>query len=159
MRLIRQPAVLIAGSISAILLLYFLLVADRALILLRTPDAIARAFGVGMFILPALGVWWLVHEWRLGVTVQRMEDRLDAEGRLPVDDSETLASGRLTDEAASAVFARAQRLVDESPDDWAAWFGIANAYDANRDRPMARRAMRHAAELFRADRARRTAAR
>ncbi len=152
MRVIRKPAVFAAASMTAILLLYFALIADRALILLRTSDVIAKALGVGLIVLPALGAWWLVNEWRLGVTVQRMEDLLDAEGRLPVDDSETLPSGRLTDDAAAAVFARAQRLVDEAPDDWAAWFGIANAYDANRDRSMARRAMRHAADLYRAER-------
>ncbi len=105
-----------------------------------------------MFILPALGVWWLVHEWKLGATVQRMADVLDREGRLPIHDGETLPSGKLTDDAAAAVFEVAQRGVEEAPDDWAAWFHVAYAYEANRDRPMARKALRHAADLFRAER-------
>ncbi len=154
MRFIRQPAVLMAATMPTVLVLYFVLVADRALILLRTPDAIARGFGAGLIVLPALGVWWLYHEWRLGVTVQRMADTLDSEGRLPIHDGETLPSGKLTDDAAMAVFEVALRGVESRPEDWAAWFHVAYAYEANRDRPMARKALRHAADLFRAERRR-----
>ena len=150
MRLIRQPAILAAASISMVLLLYFLLVADRAFILLTTPELAARGFGAGLLVLPVLGVWWMVHEWRLGTTVQKMADTLDLEGRLPIHDGETMPSGRLTDEAAEAVFEVAKRNVELHPDEWAAWFHVAYAYEAARDRPMARKALRHAAELFRA---------
>ena len=154
MRLIRQPAILAAASMSAVLLMYFVLVADRAFILLGTPEAAARGLGVGLLVLPAVGLWWMVHEWRLGTTVQRMADTLDREGRLPIHDGETLPSGRLTDDAADAVFEVARRGVEDRPGDWAAWFHVAYAYEASRDRPMARKALGHAADLFRAERRR-----
>lgn len=152
MRLIRQPAVLAAASMSAVLLMYFVLVADRAFILLGTPGMAARGLGVGLLILPTVGLWWMVHEWRLGTTVQRMADVLEREGRLPIHDGATLPSGRLTDDAAEAVFEVARRGVEERPEDWAAWFHVAYAYEASRDRQMARKALRHAADLFRAQR-------
>lgn len=152
MRLIRQPAVLAAASMSAVLLMYFVLVADRAFILLGTPGMAARGLGVGLLILPTVGLWWMVHEWRLGTTVQRMADVLEREGRLPIHDGATLPSGRLTDDAAEAVFEVARRGVEERPGDWAAWFHVAYAYEASRDRQMARKALRHAADLFRAER-------
>jgi hypothetical protein len=104
--------------------------------------------------LPIVGLWWMVHEWRLGTVVQRMADVLDREGRLPIHDGETLPSGRLTDDAAEAVFEVARRGVEDRPEDWAAWFHVAYAYEASRDRPMARKALRHAADLFRSDRRR-----
>jgi hypothetical protein len=137
---------------SVVLLMYFFLVADRALILLSTSDVAAKGFGAGLLILPVIGLWWMVHEWRLGTTVQRMSDTLDREGRLPIHDGATLPSGRLTDEAAGAVFEVARRGVEERPEDWAAWFHVAYAYEASRDRAMARKALRHAADLFRAER-------
>ena len=152
MRLIRQPAVLAAASMSAVLLMYFVLVANRAFILLGTPGMAARGLGVGLLILPTVGLWWMVHEWRLGTTVQRMADVLEREGRLPIHDGATLPSGRLTDDAAEAVFEVARRGVEERPEDWAAWFHVAYAYEASRDRQMARKALRHAADLFRAGR-------
>jgi hypothetical protein len=157
-RLIRQPAVLAAASMSAVLLVYFVLVADRAFILLGTPEVAARGLGAGLLVMPIVGLWWMVHEWRLGTTVQRMADTLDREGRLPIHDGETRPSGRLTEDAAEAVFEVARRGVEDRPEDWAAWFHVAYAYEASRDRPMARKSLRHAADLFRAERRRSRAA-
>ena len=154
MRLIRQPAILAAASISMVLLMYLLLIAGRAFVLLGTPEPAARGLGVGLLVLPLVGVWWMVHEWRLGTTVQRMADVLDREGRLPIHDGETMPSGRLTDDAGMAVFEVAWRGVEDRPDSWSAWFHVAYAYDAVRDRPMTRKALRHAADLFRAERQR-----
>ncbi len=152
MRLIRQPAMLAAASMSMVLALYLVLVADRAIVLLSSPDVAARGFGAGLLVLPVIGVWWMAHEWRLGTTVQRMANILDRDGRLPIHDGETMPSGRLTDDAAEAVFEVARRGVEERPEDWVAWFHVAYAYEAARDRPMARKALRHAADLFRVER-------
>ncbi len=143
---------LAAASVSMVLALYLVLVANRAIALLSTPEVAARGFGVGLLVLPVIGVWWMVHEWRLGTTVQRMADVLDRQGRLPIHDGETMPSGRLTDDAAEAVFEVARRGVEERPEDWSAWFHVAYAYEAARDRPMARKALRHAADLFRVER-------
>ena len=152
MKLIRNPAFLAAVTISMILLLYFGLVADRAIMLLGTEGAAAKGLGVALFVFPALGVWWMLHEWALGTTVQRMASTLEAEDRLPIHDGETLPSGKLTLDAAEAVFEVARRGVEAEPESWRAWFHVAYAYEAVRDRPMARKSLRHAGDLYRSER-------
>jgi len=152
MKLIRTPAFLVTSSITMILLLYFGLVANRAFVLLATEDLFAKILGVVMLVFPVIGVWWMVREWRIGTTVQRMVDALEGEGRLPLHDGEMLPSGRLTEDAADAVFEVARRGVEDRPNDWRAWFHVAYAYEAVRERPQARKALRHAADLFRRDR-------
>jgi hypothetical protein len=151
MKLLRTPAFLAAGAISMIVLMYFGLVADRAFILLGTDDMAAKGLGAALLVFPVIGVWWMLHEWRLGTTVQRMANVLEDEGRLPIHDGATLPSGRLTVDAAEAVFEVAQRGVDDRPDDWRAWFHVAYAYEAVHERSHARQALRQAADLFRRD--------
>jgi hypothetical protein len=152
MRLIRQPAFMAAVAITLIVALYFAFVAGRAVAFVRADEGAAKVLGTALLVLPAIGVWYLVHEWRLGTTVQRMADVLDREQRLPIHDGETLPSGKLTEESARAVFEIAQRGVDHAPQDWAAWFHVAYAYEACGDRPMARKTLRHAGDLFRLER-------
>jgi hypothetical protein len=156
MKLIRTPAFLAAAAMSMILLLYFGLVANRAFLLLATEDPLATGLGIALLVFPAIGVWWMVHEWRLGTAVQRMANVLEQEGRLPLHDGETLPSGRLTEDAAEAVFEVARRAVEDQPDDWRAWFHVAYAYEAVRERSQARQSLRHAADLFRRDRSTRS---
>ena len=150
MGLLRQKGFVAAVATSAIVALYFALVAGRAIVFLTLDNVVGRALGVALLVLPMLGVWWLVHEWRLGSTVQRMADHLDSEGRLPIHDGEQDARGRLTVDAQEAVFEVARRGVELRPDDWASWFHVAYAYEAARDRQMARKSLRHAASLYRA---------
>ena len=149
MSMLRKPALMLAITISLVLLMYLGLVANRAFALIATGDPAGVWLGWGLVLMPLFGVWYLIHEWRLGTTVQRMSNRLEDEGRLPIHDGDTMPSGRLTDESAEAVFETARRLVDERPNDWAAWFHVAYAYEAARDRKMARRSLRYAADLFR----------
>jgi Flp pilus assembly protein TadD len=51
-------------------------------------------------------------------------------------------------EAADVRFAERQREVEADPDDWAAWFRLAVAYDDAGDRRRARSAMRSAIERY-----------
>ncbi|WP_084040337.1 hypothetical protein [Demequina sp. NBRC 110053] len=154
MKLFRNPAFLAAVAMTVIVALYFAFVADFAFAFLGAPETAAKLLGGALLVLPAVGVWWLFHEWRLGIDTQRMATQLEREGRLPIGGGETTPSGRLTDEAAEAAFEVARLGAEQNPDDWRAWFHVAHAYDDNRDRSMARRSMRHAAELFRAERKR-----
>lgn len=149
MGLLRRKGFMAAVATSAIVALYFALVAGRAVVFLTMDSVVGQALGVALLVLPLVGVWWLVHEWRLGTTVQRMADHLEREGRLPIHDGEHDARGRLTDDAQAAVFEVARRGVELRPDDWAAWFHVAYAYDAARDRQMARKSLGHAAALYR----------
>ena len=147
---LRRKGFLAAVATCAILVLYFALVADRAIIFVRTGDPLAIGLGVGLLILPVIGLWWLVKEWRLGSVVQRMADTLESQDRLPVVEPTARPSGKLEADEALKVFEDARREVDERPDDWAAWFNVAFAYEAAGDRRMARRSLRHASDLYRA---------
>ncbi|WP_430867067.1 hypothetical protein [Demequina aurantiaca] len=154
MSLMRNKAFLAAVSIAVILSLYFVLVANHAFLFLESEEWAAKGIGAAMLVLPFIGAWFLVHEFRLGTTVQAMADHLDSEGRLPLHDGETKPSGRLTRESAEAAFEVASRLVEESPQAWSSWFHLAYAYDAAGERAQARKSLRHAADLYRAERRR-----
>ncbi len=132
-----------------IVALYFALVAGRALAFIRTDDAVARALGVALLVLPGIGAWWLINEWRLGSAVQRMARELEARGQLPVQSGEVDEFGRLTEEAQAENYELARRGVELEPTSWVAWFHVAYAYEAAKDRSMARKSLRYAAELFR----------
>lgn len=148
MKAFRSPAALLALSTLAILLLYFSLIAGQVATLFRG-DGVSQALGVLLVVFPLVGVVFAFRGWRLGNTTQQMAATLEREGRLPIHDGETGPDGRLTDEAVAAVFEVVQRGVEERPDDWRAWFHVAYAYAAIWDRKMARKALGHAAGLFR----------
>ncbi|WP_225754106.1 hypothetical protein [Actinotalea sp. Marseille-Q4924] len=135
--------------LSALLVLYIVAVADRGLALVRTGEPVAVVLGVGVLVLPALGVWVLVREWRMAVAVQRMADELERQGRLPVDDLPRSPGGRIERAAADEAFAAARTAVEASEGDWAAWYRLAFAYDAAGDRRRARESLRTAARLHR----------
>nr|WP_297429273.1 hypothetical protein [uncultured Actinotalea sp.] len=138
-----------AVLLSALLVVYIVAVADRGLALVRTGEAVGVVLGLGVLVLPALGAWLLVREWRQAVAVQRMADELEREGRLPVDDLPRSPGGRIDRAAADEAFERARAEVEATPEDWAAWFRLAFAYDASGDRRRAREALRTAARLHR----------
>ena len=136
-----------AVALSAILVIYLVAVGRGALALVGTGEPTAVGLGLAVLVLPLLGAWLLVREWRLAVRVQRMADELAASGRLPVDDLPRTPGGRIVRSAADEAFAGAQARVEAAPEDWAAWFHLAFAYDAARDRRRARAALRTAARL------------
>lgn len=148
----RRPALLAATAVTALLGIYVALVAGRAVVLLRDDSLVAKALGALFLVLPVIAVWYLIAEWRLGMVVQRMATQLEAEGRLPLHDGERTPSGRLTEEAATDVYELARREVDLAPEDWVAWFHLAFAYEAVKDKAQARKALRYAADLFRSAR-------
>ncbi|QTE30595.1 hypothetical protein [Pengzhenrongella sicca] len=142
----------LAGAIAltALLGLYTVLLASRGLALVRTGEPVGIALGVAIGVLPLLGVWFVVSEWRLAAQVQRMADELAADGALPVDDLPRSPGGRIDRAAARAAFAGARAEAQEHDDDWAAWYRLAFAYDAAGDRRRARAGLRRAAALYRA---------
>lgn len=138
-----------ALALTGLLLVYVVAVAGRGLALVRTGEPIGVVLGAAVLILPLLGVWVIVSEWRLAVTVQQMADRLAADGALPVDDLPRTPAGRVERAGADEAFTVARAAVDAAPGEWAAWFRLGFAYDAARDRRRARAALRTAARLFR----------
>lgn len=142
----RIPALLMA----ALLLLYLVFVAQYALRLLLDPQPIARIMGAALLVLPLIGLWALVAELLFAFRAEGLAARLEREGRVPDDELPLLASGRPDREAADAIFPRYQAEVEAAPEDWAAWFRLALAYDAAGDRRRARWATRRAIRLSRA---------
>jgi len=139
---------LIVGVLTGALIVYFWLLTSRAVILIGSGEPLAVALGIGVLLLPIIGVVLVVWELRFGWQTQNLARRLAAEDRL-YDDSELprRASGRIEREAADAHFEVIRTEVEAAPDDWRGWYRLAQAYDLSGDRKRARAAMLHAIEL------------
>jgi hypothetical protein len=120
----------------------------RAYDLLTTGTASGALLGIGVLLLVLVGGLLVVGEVRLAAASQRLGQRLFAEGFVE-EDLPTTPSGRVDRDAADALFVRRRAEVEESPEDWRAWFRLASAYDMARDPQRARRAMRRAVALER----------
>ncbi|TKG62598.1 tetratricopeptide repeat protein [Prauserella endophytica] len=144
----------VAIALTVAVAVYLVLLAGRAVALLRTGETVPVLLGVAVLVLPLLGVWMLVTTWRSGNQVQRLARRLDAEGGLPdVSDLPRRPSGRVDRQAADAWFDERRAEVEAEPEDWRRWYRLAHAYDIAGDRRRARATMRKAIELEAADRA------
>ncbi|PRX51056.1 hypothetical protein B0I33_101209 [Prauserella shujinwangii] len=140
----RNVAVLLTAAVAV----YLVLLAGRAVALLRTGDATAVLLGIGVLVLPLFGVWMVVTTWRSGVRIQRLARRLEAEGGLPdVSGLPRRPSGRVDRAAADAWFDERRAEVEQDPADWRRWYRLAYAYDVAGDRRRARETMRRAVEL------------
>jgi tetratricopeptide (TPR) repeat protein len=134
--------------LTAALAVYLVLLAERAVALLRSGTPAGVALGAGVLVLPVLGVWTVVATWRSGLRIQRLTRRLDAEGGLPdVSDLPRMSSGRVDRKAADAWFEQRRAEVERDPQDWRAWYRLAYAYDMAGDRRRARATMRKALEV------------
>lgn len=144
----KQKSLVVAVLMTAAVLLYLVLLAGRAVALLRTGEPVPVVLGIGVLLLPVLGVWIVASTWRSGLQVQRLARRLQAEGGLP-DTSELprRPSGRVDRAAADGWFADREAELTAHPDDWRSWYRIALAYDLAGDRRRARAAMRQAIAL------------
>ena len=140
----------VAGLVmAALLVLYLVVVAQYALVLIGTEVPVAVAMGIALLVLPLIGAWALAVELVFAFRAERLLAVLRDEGALPVDDLPRLPSGRPDPDAADAQFPLYQAEVEASPDSWRAWFRLSLAYDASGDRKRARWAMREAIRLSR----------
>jgi cytochrome c-type biogenesis protein CcmH/NrfG len=147
------PALIGAGLMAFLLVLYLVLAGQRATLFLMSGEPIAIAIGIALLVLPVLGAWALTRELLFGVRSQQLADRLSAEGQLPAADLPLRPSGRPERAAADAQFPAFRDAVEQAPEDWRAWFRLGLAYDASGDRRRARQAVRQAIALFRRQRA------
>lgn len=145
----RTTAVLLV-AVTGLVAAYM---AVRAFDLLATGSLSGVLLGVGVLLLVALGAVLLYGEVRFGLATQRLGERLAEEGGLPEvpADLPRLPSGRLTRDAAHALFAERRAEVEAAPQDWRAWFRLATAYGDARDTGRGRTAMRRAVRLERAE--------
>jgi hypothetical protein len=144
----------LALVLTVALVVYLVLLAERAVQLLRTGTPAGIALGGAVFVLPLLGAWMMVATWRSGLRIQRLGQRLDEEGALPdVSDLPRRPSGRVDRAAADAWFEERKAELEAHQDDWRYWYRLAYAYDIAGDRSRARATMRRAVELEAAEHA------
>ena len=138
----------IAVAVMAVLLaLYLVLVTQRAVLLLTTGEPVAVVMGIALFALPAIAAWALWRELWFGVRAENVGRRLEAENALPSEELSVRPSGRVDRSEAEALFPQYRAAVEDSPEDWRAWYRLGLAYDGAGDRRRARSAVRQAIKL------------
>ena len=128
--------------VSVVLVFYFVLMGQRAWILVREPAMIPKIMGIALFVLPVIGAWTLIVELVFGARTEKLARILGEEGGLPVDDLPRTPGGKIISEAADEEFVKYQAEAEAAPDDWRYWFRLSCAYDASGDRKRARATMR-----------------
>jgi hypothetical protein len=132
---------------TALLLLYVVLLANTGITLLATGVLIGQVMGVLILAFPVLAVWATIVELRFGLAAEKLVARIKAEGTWPDLGIETRPSGRAIRSSADAAFAKWSALAEENENDFHSWFNLSLAYDACGDRRRARAAMRKAISL------------
>lgn len=136
-----------AFLLSAITLIYLFLMTNQAITLIQVDDPIAKAMGLALFGLPAVGVWSIIRELKFGLQVEKLAKRVREENVWPRFELEMRPSGRPVRSSADQVFAEYAQLAEKNSDDWHSWFNLSLAYDAAGDSRRARAAMRTAVRL------------
>jgi cytochrome c-type biogenesis protein CcmH/NrfG len=128
----------------AVLAFYFVLLGVRGISLLGDPRLEVKGLGVGILLLPLVGVAIVVQEIRFGRSAQRLGERLaDEDGPSEVP----AKAGRRDFAAADAVFAERRAEVEARPEDWRSWYRLGSAYGDSGDVARGRRAVRRAIAL------------
>ncbi|BAJ31107.1 MULTISPECIES: hypothetical protein [Kitasatospora] len=133
--------------LSGVLLLVSLVCVGEGIQLVATGKPLGIGIGLCAFVIPVIGVWFLVQTVRFGRAGERLGRELEAEGGLPVDELKRTAGGRIDRASADAVFARRKAEAEAGPTDWRNFFRLAVAYADAGDVPRARKAMQHAIKL------------
>lgn len=148
----------VAVLLVLLVLFYAFALGDRAVYLvrvgLRDGEIGNIAFGVGVLLLPVVGLVLVWGEVRFGLDTERLGRRLAEEGGLPeVEPLPRLPSGRVDPKAADQAFERWAAEADAAPEDWRSWYRLGLAYGEARDTARGRQSMRRAIALEKAERA------
>ncbi|MEU8134907.1 hypothetical protein [Streptodolium elevatio] len=145
----RVTALVLIG----VLVFYVLLVGSRGVLAIKDGRLTMMALGVGVLIIPVIGVWYIWRELRFGFTMQQLARELEAEGELPADELERTPGGRIDRASADEIFAKRKAETEADPENWRTWYRLAVAYSDARDNARGRKAMLKAIKLHRAERA------
>lgn len=139
---------LLIGLMCAALVVYFLVLGRTGITLIGTGTPVAVALGIGVLILPVVGVWAMAATLRAGFAHQRLA-RLAVEAGMELDVSQLprTPSGRIERDAADALFDMVRAELEADPDNWQRWYRLARAYDYAGDRGRARETMRKAVAM------------
>lgn len=124
-----------------VLAFYLVLIGVRGISLLGDPRWIVKGLGIGVLLLPFVGVAIIVKEVAFGRATERLDAQLGPDPGEPADTS-----------SADAAFAVRQAQVEAAPHDWQRWYRLALAYGDARDTARGRRTMRKAIDMERASR-------
>ncbi|GAB3188129.1 hypothetical protein [Nesterenkonia suensis] len=119
--------------------------------LITSAEPVAQLIGLGAVLVVALGVWVLLRELLFGFGSERLGRLLAEEGGLPEDTVERSPGGRADREQADEQFRRYAAEAEAAPEDWRSWFRLSLAYDVASDRARARKTMRRAIRMQRAE--------
>ena len=142
-----NPAKFGALFMTALVLVYLVLIAERSYALIASGDAMGVALGSIMLFLPAVALWAIAMELRFGLRIEKLGEVLKQEKAWPQFAFEYRPSGRPTKASAEAVFDDYRKAVEEDERNWKVWFALGLAYDAAGDRARARKSMREAISL------------
>lgn len=126
------------------LVLYLVIAGQQAVLFIGTGDPIAMGMGVALLVLPLIGVWALVRELLFGVAAERLGRRLEAEGGMPVAETDLTPSGQIAREDAEPLITRYRREADRAPADWRALYRLGVVQGASGRRREARASIRGA---------------
>jgi len=132
---------------SALVLVYLVLVGERSVALIGSGEAVGVAIGSLMIFLPAVAFWAIAMELRFGLRIEKLGKILTEKNQWPAFNFELRPSGRPTKESAQNVFDTYRQAVEQDEENWEKWFALGLAYDAAGDRPRARKSMRQAIAL------------
>jgi tetratricopeptide (TPR) repeat protein len=138
----------LVGLLVLILVFYALLIGAKGVAFVASGEPVAVLLGVGVLVLPVLGLALVWREILFGRRSAQLAAALEAEGGLPLDDLPRRPSGRVDRTAADEAFGVRRAEVEATPESWRAWYRLALAYDDAGDRTRARAAVRRAIELY-----------
>lgn len=145
-----SKVVLTIAVMVLILGFYFYLLGTRGVSLIQTGGAVNIGLGVGVLLLPVIGLWIVWATVKAGFDHQRLAKRIHDEGReLDVSDLPRMPSGRISRDAADALFQQVKDEWESDPDNWRSSYRLARAYDYAGDRGRARDTMKRAVALER----------
>ena len=144
-----RPIVWVIGFIVVALCVYFAMLGWRGFGLIATGDIVGIGLGIGVILLPIIGVWLVYSTLRAGIEHQQLARAIKDEGReLDISHLPVRPSGRLERDAADELFAQVKAEWEADPDDWRNTYRIARAYDYAGDRSRAREMMKRAVAQY-----------
>lgn len=134
----------IALTLSVIVAVYVIFAARRGLVLMGARNLTAQVLGVAVLVVTAIGGYLIIREILFGFDIARLGKQFPEEGllRKSVDQ---IGAREYLDSAIS----RAKREEEQGIASWETWYAVGLGYDAVKNRTAARRAMRHAIDIFR----------
>ena len=145
----RRTALFGVIIMSVLLVLYFFYAVQRAIALFQTGTWITILMGIALIVLPLIGVWALLRELKFGRDATRLVDALEARGRVPVEDIETLPSGKPVRAEAERVIGAYEAEARDNESSWEAWARLGIMQDACGNRTAGRSSLRKAIVLRR----------